>query len=87
MHGVLICLIYGICVGVFYYVIGNIEPKLRSSLRCIQLIACVTAVNLEKYGYDMVLKPFIQDANKLSKVGILILNRIRDIIGCVRLFT
>lgn len=54
--------------GVFYYLIGNIEPKLRSSLRCIQLIACVTTVNLEKYGYDMVLKPFIEDANKLSKV-------------------
>ena len=47
----------------------------------------MTTVNLEKYGYDMVLKPFIQDANKLSKVGILILNRIRDVIGCVRLFT
>lgn len=61
--------IYSSCtVGLFYYLIGNIEPKLRSSLKCIQLIACVSAENLEKYGFDMILKPFIQDANTLSKV-------------------
>ena len=28
--------------AVFFYMIGNMEPKLQSSLRCIQLIACVT---------------------------------------------
>ncbi len=55
--------------GVFYYLLGNIEPKLRSTLKCIQLIACVTTENLEKYGFDMVLKPFIQDANILSEVS------------------
>ena len=55
--------------GLFYYFLGNINPKLRSVLRCTQLIACVTTKNLEKYGFDMVLKPFIQDTNKLSEVG------------------
>ncbi len=55
-------------VGLFYYLLGNIEPKLRSSLKCIQLIACVSTENLEKYGFDMILKPFIQEANTLSKV-------------------
>lgn len=48
--------------------LGNVEPKLRSILRSIQLIACVTIPNLQKYGYEMVLKPFIKDANMLSKV-------------------
>ena len=57
-------------VGLFYYLLGNIDPKLRSSLKCIQLIACVTTENLEKYGFDMILKPFIQEANTLSKVCI-----------------
>ena len=54
--------------GMFYYFLGNIDPRLRATLRNIQLIACVTTDNLEKYGYEMILKPFIEDANKLSKV-------------------
>lgn len=54
--------------AVFYYMIGNIEPKLRSSLKSIQLVACVTTPLLQKYGYEMVLKPFIHDVNQLSEV-------------------
>lgn len=57
-------------IGCFYYLLGNIEPRLRSVLRCIQLIACVTMPNLQKYGFEMVLKPFIEDANTLSKVSL-----------------
>lgn len=59
----------GMYTGMFYYFLGNIEPKLQSTLKSIQLIACVTTENLEKYGFDMVLKPFIEDANLLSKVS------------------
>ena len=58
-----------ILVGVFYYIIGNVEPKLRSSLKNIQLIACVTEPILKEYGFGKVLQPFIQDANKLSNVS------------------
>ena len=57
-----------LCTGMFYYILGNIQPHLRSSLKCIQLIACVSVPNLQKYGYDMILKPFISDANKLYEV-------------------
>lgn len=53
----------------FYYFLGNISPKRRSALRCTQLIACVSAPNLQKYGFEMILKPFIQEANKLTEVG------------------
>lgn len=56
-------------VGVFYYIIGNIKPILRSSLRNIQLIACVTVPVLQKYGFRKILQPFIEDVNKLSKVS------------------
>ena len=52
----------------FYYFLGNIDPKLRSVLKCTQLIACVSVPNLEKYGFENVLKPFIEDANKLAEV-------------------
>ena len=56
----------------FYYNIGNIEPKLRSTLKCIQLIACVTSPILVKYGLNRVLQPFIEDANKLAEVPMLL---------------
>ena len=48
--------------------IGNIEPRLRSALRCIQLIACVKSTDLVQYGFRKVLQPFIDDVNKLYKV-------------------
>ena len=55
-------------IALFYYVLGNIRPSLRSTLRTIQLIACVTHVNLQKYGFQKVLQPFIDDANSLAEV-------------------
>lgn len=51
-------------------VLGNLHPKLRSTLRCIQLIAAVTYPNLTQYGFKNVLQPFIEDANKLSDVSL-----------------
>ena len=59
--------------GLFYYFLGNIPPKMRSSLRCTQLIACVTVPNLNKYGFEPVLAPIIQDVNKLKQVCSIIL--------------
>lgn len=47
------------CTGMFYYLLGNIAPNLRSTLKGMQLIACVTTENLEKYGFEMVLAPLI----------------------------
>lgn len=54
----------------FYYTIGNIRPELRSTQRMTQLIACVTTPNIEKYGFEAVLRPFIDDVNILAKVYI-----------------
>ncbi len=62
------CQVRLLFIGMFYYQLGNIKPQLRSILKCIQVIACVTNVNLLKYGYEMVLNKFIEDANKLSEV-------------------
>lgn len=56
--------------AVFFYMLGNIQPMLRSSLKCIQLIACITTPLLQKYGYHVVLKPFIRDVNRLPEVHI-----------------
>ena len=54
----------------FYYTLGNLRPELRSTHRAVQLIACVTSVNLEKYGFGAVLEPFIKDVNDLCRVSI-----------------
>ena len=56
----------------FYYTIGNIRPELRSTQRMTQLIACVTTPNIDKYGYGAILKPFIDDVNKLEMVKIIL---------------
>ena len=57
-------------LGLFYYMLGNIEPQYRSSLRCINLLAVTTSVMIEKYGLDEIMKPFIQDLNHLSSAGV-----------------
>ena len=58
------------CTGMFYYLLGNIAPNFQSTLKGIQLIACVTTENLEKYGFEIVLTPSIKDANALSNVSL-----------------
>ena len=50
----------------FYYTLGNLRPELRSTQR---LIACVTSQLLVKYGFEAVLKPFIDDVNVLATVS------------------
>lgn len=57
-----------ICIGLFYYTIGNLRPELRSTDRSIQLISCITSPILEEYGFEKVMKPFIDDANELCEV-------------------
>ena len=59
-------------IALFYYTLGNIRPKYRSTLRAIQLIAVVTYPLLKEYGFESVLQPFIKDMNELRKVSRLI---------------
>ena len=70
------------CTGMFYYLLGNIAPNLRSTLKGIQLIACVTTEKLEKYGFEMVLAPFIKDANALSNVSKCVVRLLRVHSAC-----
>ena len=56
-------------VGMFYYTLGNLRPELRSTQRSIQLIACVKSPLLGKYGFEAVLRPFIDDVNSLASVS------------------
>ena len=46
-------------IALFYYTLGNISPKHRSSLRSIQLMAILKSNDLQRYGPDKVLECFI----------------------------
>lgn len=55
-------------LALFYYTLANFEPKYRSTLKSIQLVAVVTQPLLKEYGFARILQPFIDDMNKLRKV-------------------
>ena len=54
--------------GVFNYSLGNINPALRSSLQSIQLLAVVKSSNIDLYGIDKILEPFMEDIGLLEQV-------------------
>ena len=52
-------------VSVFYWVLMNLPPKFRSSLRSIQLLGIVSSDLLKQRGVDTFLRPFLEDLNAL----------------------
>ena len=57
------------CLGVFCYLLGNLPPMLRSSLKVIQLVSIVCHSTLMKYGVDKILEPFITAVKCFEKVS------------------
>ena len=54
--------------GMFYYMIGNIDPRLRSGLHTIQLMAVARTQHIDKYGMNEILKPFMEEIRQLEEV-------------------
>ena len=52
--------------GVFYFTLGNILPKNRSSLKAIYLLAVAKSSVVREYGFGRILQPFITDMNHLT---------------------
>ena len=50
---------------VFYFILGNIQPKYRSSYIIIQLAAICKVSYISKYSMEAVLKPIVDDMKKL----------------------
>ena len=67
-------------IGLFYYTIGNIDPKFRSGLHNIQLLAVVRTALITKYGIAKILEPFIAALKSLESVSSTMMRPI-DIIG------
>ena len=60
----------------FYYTITNIDPKLRSRLHTIMLLAVVESQYITKYGIDTILEPFIEEMKALESVSVGIWHKI-----------
>ncbi len=56
--------------ALFYYTLGNIPPKYRSSLGAIQLFAVLRTTTLEKYGCNQVLEQFMDHVHLLESVNL-----------------
>ena len=52
-------------LGFFYFTLGNLMPRYRSSLSAIQLLGIVKRSAMVEYGTNAVLQPFIDDIKKL----------------------
>lgn len=49
--------------------LGNLDPALRSRLEAINLVALFKSQLLKTYSLDDILKPFIDDIQKLHTVS------------------
>lgn len=52
--------------GLFYYTLGNLDPKLRSTLDSICLLTIVKVSVIQAHGIDAVLEPFVEAVKKLE---------------------
>ncbi len=59
-----------VIAAVFYYVLGNIRPVYRSSIRAIQLFAVARTQDVREYGCKALLQPFLEQMKILGKVCI-----------------
>ncbi|XP_028412421.1 uncharacterized protein LOC114535241 [Dendronephthya gigantea] len=56
-------------LGCFYWILGNISPQYRSTMRAIQLFAIAKYKYIKEFGIDNILRPFVDDVNKLASDG------------------
>lgn len=57
------------CVsGLLYYTLGNLDPKLRSTLKSIHLLSIAKHECIVRYGIEELLKPVVEDVLELEKV-------------------
>ena len=57
-------------LGVFYYTLGNIDPKHRSQLKAMQLLTIAKRTVIKKYGCNEILQTFMTELNQLEQVRV-----------------
>ena len=57
-----------LCCRCFYYLLGNLNPRFRSRINNIQLLALAKYSTVSDYGIDRTLEAIIEDVRKLESV-------------------
>ena len=57
-------------IGVVYFTILNLPPKYRSSLCNCFLVAMFNAGDVKTYGYDIIMRPLVDDIKELETNGV-----------------
>ena len=63
-------------LGVFYYTLGNIDPKHPSQLKAMQLLAIAKRPVIKKYGCNEILRTFMIQLDQLEQVRCIIYDNI-----------
>lgn len=56
-------------LGCLFFTLGNIKPAYRSTFKAIFLVAVARTKDIEEYGIDAFLKPFVEDLKELYLNG------------------
>ena len=48
-------------LGCLFFFLGNVRPQFRSTYKAIHLVAVAKSENIEKYGIDRFLAPFVAE--------------------------
>ena len=57
-------------LGIVFFTIANLLPKLRSTYKAIFLLAIAKVKIIEQHSIDVILRPFVDDLNILATTGI-----------------
>lgn len=69
ISSLLIIMIIVYYTGAFYYLLGNVNPRLRSKINNIQLLLLAKYSSVAKFGIDKMLEPIVEDIRKLESVS------------------
>lgn len=57
-------------LGCLFFFLGNVRPQFRSTLKTIQLVAVGRTEDIQHYGINVFLRPFVEDLNQIYCNGI-----------------
>ena len=59
-------------LGCLFFFLGNVRPQFRSTLKTIHLLAVGRSIDIQTYGMNVFLTPFVKDLKQLYCNGITI---------------
>lgn len=65
-------------VGIFYITFDNLHDKDSSNFQKVHLVAVVNSLDLNKYGFDIILSKITDDIKILETTGILLKSKVRQ---------